>query len=153
MAPGPLADRWADIVRHLIDSGAVQALARELALQSGLVEVIESHEPRTWKLIVEREALRAPAQRDKLAQALAAHLGQPVQIELIAGVPEDTFAQRLVAEKARQQAEAEATIHGDPVVRELLGQFKTARVVPGSIQALATPGAYNLSSNEEGQKS
>jgi DNA polymerase III subunit gamma/tau len=144
--PGALADRWAAVVGQLLDCGAVQALARELALQSGLVEIVDSHQPPTWRLIVEREALRAPATRDKLQQALAAQLDQALQIELVAGVPEDTVAQRLAAERARRQAEAEATIHADPVVRELLGQFKTARVVPGSIQALVP--AAKPSSNE-----
>jgi DNA polymerase-3 subunit gamma/tau len=57
-----------------------------------------------------------------------------VQIALEPGQPTDTPATRDAAERARRQAAAEATIESDPVVRELLGQFKTARIVPGSIR-------------------
>ena len=137
--PDKLADRWAGIVHTLVTEGAVQALARELAMHSGLVAIDDSTAPPTWRLAVEREPLRAPAQRDKLTQALAIQLGHAVALDLIAGVPNDTLAQRITAERARRQAEAEATIQADPVVRELLGQFKTARIVAGSIKAVAPP--------------
>ena len=46
-------------------------------------------------------------------------------------------ARRDAAGRLRRQAEAEATIQGDPLVRELLAQFKTARIVPGSIKPIA----------------
>ena len=137
--PDKLADRWAGIVHTLVTDGAVQALARELAMHSGLVAIDDSTAPPTWRLVVEREPLRAPAQRDKLTQVLANQLSHAVALDLIAGVPNDTLAQRMTAERARRQAEAEATIQADPVVRELLGQFKTARIVAGSIKAVAPP--------------
>jgi len=57
-----------------------------------------------------------------------------VQLALQPGQPDDTPAQRDAADRARRQAAAEALIEADPVVRELLGQFKTARLVPGSIR-------------------
>ena len=146
-----LADHWASIVRTLVTEGAVQALARELAMHSGLVAIDANAVPPSWQLVVEREPLRAPAQRDKLTVALAAHLGHAVVLELVAGVPTDTLAQRITAERARRQAEAEATIQADPVVREMLGQFKTARIVAGSIKAVApvAPAAASPS-NEQG---
>ena len=137
--PDKLADRWAGIVHTLVTDGAVQALARELAMHSGLVAIDDSTAPPTWRLVVEREPLRAPAQRDKLTQVVANQLSHAVALDLIAGVPNDTLAQRMTAERARRQAEAEATIQADPVVRELLGQFKTARIVAGSIKAVAPP--------------
>jgi DNA polymerase-3 subunit gamma/tau len=89
-----------------------------------------------WRLAVEREALRQKALADKLAAAITALTGGEVQLDLQAGVPEDSPARRDAAERARRQAEAEATIQADPVVRELLSQFKGARIVPGSIKPL-----------------
>jgi DNA polymerase-3 subunit gamma/tau len=129
-------DRWAGLVQRLCEQGAVTALVRELALQSGLRDVDAQSAPSRWQLVVERETLRAPALRDKLAAALTAELGQPVALELEAGVPEDTPARREAAERQRRQAAAEETIRNDPVVRELMTQFKTARIVPGSVKPI-----------------
>ena len=112
----------------------MSALVRELAMQSGLRGIDEDATPPRWRLVVEREALHAPALRDKLAAALAAELGRPVALDIEGGVPEDSPARREAAERARRQAEAEAAIRQDPVVRELMSQFKTARIVPGSIK-------------------
>jgi DNA polymerase-3 subunit gamma/tau len=57
-----------------------------------------------------------------------------VQLQLVAGVPGDPPARREAAERERLQHAAEATIRDDPLVRELLSQFKGARIVPGSIK-------------------
>ena len=125
---------WASVVQQMADAGSLQALVRELASQSGLREIDDSSAPPTWHLVVERETLRVPALRDKLVAALAQALGHNVQVEVQAGTPDDSPARRDAAErKARQQA-ADAQIHNDPVVRELLAQFKSARIVPGSIK-------------------
>jgi DNA polymerase-3 subunit gamma/tau len=39
-----------------------------------------------------------------------------------------------VAERERRQRVAEQTIHNDPLVQALMSQYKTARIVPGSIK-------------------
>ncbi|MCZ8174857.1 MAG: DNA polymerase III subunit gamma/tau [Burkholderiaceae bacterium] len=129
-----LADRWQATVQALVEAGTVAALVRELAWQAGLVAIDTGSTPPAWRLAVAREPLRSAALADKLALALAAHLGEPVQVAVEAGQPTDTPALRDAAERARRQAAAEATIQSDPVVRELLQQFKTARIVPGSIR-------------------
>jgi DNA polymerase-3 subunit gamma/tau len=121
-------------VLSLIERGSVTALVRELAWSAALVGIDESSAPPTWRLVVEREALRQKLLADRLAAAMAAVVGQAVQLELQPGAPEDSPARRDAAERARRQAEAEATIQADPVVRELLAQFKGARIVPGSIK-------------------
>jgi len=131
-----LGERWTPLVQRLCQQGAVTALVRELAMQAGLRGVDDSAVPPRWHLVVEREALRAPALRDKLAAALAAELGQALQLELEGGVPDDTPARREAAERQRRQAAAEETIRNDPVVRELMTQFKSARIVPGSIKPI-----------------
>jgi len=129
----PLGDRWAQAVAQLVERQSVAALARELAMQAELVAIDPGETP-CWRLRVERETLRAIALRDKLQAALVDALGQPLRLELEAGVATDSPARRDAAERERRQREAEETIHNDPVVRELMSQFSTARIVPGSIK-------------------
>ncbi len=139
--PSALGDRWRALVLRLCEQGQgqVQALTRELALHAGLRQVDDTTEPESWHLVVERETLRNPSLQDKLTAALAAELGQPLQLVLEAGTPEDSPARRDAAERQRLQAQAEAIIHADPVVQQLLAQFKTARIVPGSIKPIHNP--------------
>jgi DNA polymerase III subunit gamma/tau len=127
-------DRWAQTVARLIETGAVTALARELALQAQCLAIDEDAAASVWRLRVERESLRAPAQAQKLQAALAALLDRPARIEIEAGVADDSPALRDAAERARRQHEAERIIHDDPFVQSMLQQFKTARIVPGSVK-------------------
>jgi DNA polymerase-3 subunit gamma/tau len=83
---------------------------------------------------VERESLRSPAQRETLQVALAAVLGEPVRLVVEPGVASDSPALREAAERARRQSEAEKIIQDDPFVQSMLEQFKSARIVPGSIK-------------------
>jgi DNA polymerase-3 subunit gamma/tau len=140
VSPSPgneLGTRWYALVKPLCEQGLLAALARELALQAGLSAIDDAATPPRWLLTVEREALRTPVLRDKLAAVLASALGHAVELEVEAGTPGDSPARRDAAGRLRRQAEAEATIQGDPVVRELLAQFKSARIVPGSIKPLS----------------
>jgi DNA polymerase III subunit gamma/tau len=129
-------ERWYALIKPLTEQGTLSALARELATQGGLRAIDDSVTPPRWTVVVERETLRAAPLRDKLAAVLTAALGHDIQLELEAGVPTDSPARRDAAERARQQAAAEDTMQNDPVVKELLAQFKTARIVPGSIKPL-----------------
>ena len=134
-----LADRWHALVLRLDRQRAVQALPRELAFKSALLGVDEGQGREVWRLQVDSESLRGDAHRDKLAAALSAELGVAVHIELLAGAPSDTPAQREQQARARRQARAEDTIRSDEVVVDLLAQFKSARIVPGSIKPIAIP--------------
>ncbi len=134
--PTELGGRWQALVGRLIAGGAIAALVRELALQAGLDAIDDAAQPPCWQLRVERESLRTDALRDKLASALQRELGQPVQLQLLAGAPADSPARRDAAERARRQRQAERAIHDDPLVQQLMAQFKTARIVPGSIKPL-----------------
>jgi DNA polymerase-3 subunit gamma/tau len=49
-------------------------------------------------------------------------------------VAEDSPAIRATAERDRRQREAEQIIHNDPLVQALMQQYKTARIVPGSVK-------------------
>jgi DNA polymerase-3 subunit gamma/tau len=130
--PTPLGDRWADTVARMVAAGSISALVRELAMQSQCL--VADDAGGSWRLRVERETLRAPTQRDKLQAALADLLQRPVQLDVEAGPATDTPAQRAAAERARRQNEAEQIIHNDPLVQALMKQFKTARIVPGSVK-------------------
>jgi DNA polymerase-3 subunit gamma/tau len=129
----PEGDRWATLVRPLLGQGGLTALVRELAVQAELVRV----EGQTWRLRVERESLRTTALRDKLQAALATVLGTDATLELEAGVAGDSIARRDAAEREAAQREAEQVIHSDPTVGALMAQFRTARIVPGSIKPLS----------------
>jgi DNA polymerase III subunit gamma/tau len=132
----PEGDRWTEVVHAMVAAGTVQALVRELAMQAQCVGVDEKSQPALWRLRVERETLRSAAHVDKLQAALGQLLQCTVRVEVEAGVAQDNPAQRAQAEKDRRQQEAEALVQNDPVVRDMMSQFKSARIVPGSIRAL-----------------
>ena len=132
-APRALGDRWCALVQSLIERGSVTALVRELAWSSALIAIDEAVTPPVWRLAVEREALRQPLLAERLGAAITA-TGTEMKLELASGVPLDSPARRDAALRARRQAEAEAVIQADPVVRELLATFKGARIVPGSVK-------------------
>jgi DNA polymerase-3 subunit gamma/tau len=134
LEPTPLGERWVALVAMLNQRQAISALARELAMQSQLVEQQDGAQP-LWRLRVERESLRAPALVDKLRGALAEALGiAPLKLEVEAGSVSDSPAKRDAAERERRQREAEDVIRNDPLVQEMLAQFPSARIVPGSIK-------------------
>ncbi|MDI4632275.1 DNA polymerase III subunit gamma/tau [Pelomonas sp. V22] len=128
LQPTPEGERWHLLVKDL----GLTALARELAMQAQCL----GEQGGVWRLRVERESLRQPALQDKLQAALSAALGSPQQVALEAGVATDSPALReLAASQARQRA-AEQIILQDPQVLQLMKQFRTARIVPGSIKPL-----------------
>jgi DNA polymerase-3 subunit gamma/tau len=130
----PLGDRWADIVALLVQRQAISALARELAWQAQLTDQLDGAEP-VWRLRVERESLRAAALVEKLRSALVDALGiGPLRLEVEAGAVHDSPARRDAAERERRQREAEELIRNDPLVQDMLAQFPSARIVPGSIK-------------------
>ena len=128
----PEGERWAALVRPLLGQAGLTALVRELAVQAQLLGV----DGQTWRLRVERETLRSNALRDKLLAVLEPVLGAGARIELEAGAVEDSIARREAAEREAAQREAEQVIRNDPAVGALMAQFRTARIVPGSIKPL-----------------
>jgi DNA polymerase-3 subunit gamma/tau len=129
-----LGDRWGEWVALLETRGGFVALVRELALQAQCMAIDAASARRRVRLRVERESLRADALRDKLAALLGDALAAAVELEIEAGVPTDSMALREAAERRRRQREAERIILDDPLVQEMMRQFKTARIVPGSVK-------------------
>lgn len=132
--PTDLGARWAEQVARMQRDGLVAALVRELAMQAECLACEHNDRHTRWRFRVERDSLRVPALRDKLQAALAAADGGSHEVELEAGSAGDSPALREAAAKARAMQAAEQAIQADPVVQELMAQFKTARIVPGSIK-------------------
>lgn len=120
--------QWLALVQQLLDAGAVQALQRELAIQSQCVA-----QGADWRTLrVEQSALRADSVREKLQAALAA-AGQACLLRVELGEVQDSWAQRQQAAQSAQQAEAEASFAALPLVQHLLQDWG-GKILPGSVQ-------------------
>ena len=126
----PEGDAWHELVQSLIAAEQVQALTRELALQSQLV----ARDQDAWLLRIERESLNSTNSRERLQSALA-QAGHDVSLQVEIGRVVDSPAKRLAAQAARRQREAESIILDDPYVQQLMRDYG-ATVVPGSIKPL-----------------
>jgi DNA polymerase III subunit gamma/tau len=133
-AEDPLGELWEQTVTSLIKADAVQALTRQLALQSCLL----AQEGGTWRLGVTSESLVQTDLRDKLLLALqnagAAIDDLKVEITSPAQMRPST-AQRLQAAENARQAAAEAAVLADPLVQALISEWD-AKIVPSSVKPL-----------------
>ena len=130
LLPTEEGEFWHAIVRQLIAREAINAMVRELALQSQLV----ARDTDQWLLRVERESLNQSGSRDRLATALQA-AGYAVRLVVEIGRVTDSPARRNAALVAERQLAAEKIIFDDPFVQAMMRDFG-AKIVPGSI----TPG-------------
>ncbi|MBB4843687.1 DNA polymerase-3 subunit gamma/tau [Paucibacter oligotrophus] len=131
LQPTPLGELWAEQIRPM----GLAALTRELAVRSQCVGREDDGDTVIWRLRVERESLRQPVLQDKLQAALEAAMQRKVRIELEAGVAHDSPALRDAALTQARQREVEQIVIRDPLAQALMAQFKTARIVPGSIKS------------------
>jgi len=137
LQPTPLGERWQTLIAPL----GLTALTRELAMQAQCVGVAdageagEAGEAQTWTLRVERDSLRQPALKDKLQTALVTALQRQMLIVLEAGVATDSPALRDAAQAQTRQRAVEQVVLDDPLAQALMAQFKTAKIVPGSIRS------------------
>ena len=127
----PLGNDWFEVVQQLVKAQLIQAMTRELAMQSQLVQ----QDATAWVLQVERESLNSPSNRERLQLALQA-LGHPVSISVQLGPVQDTPAKRITTQQNERQQAAEDEIMNDPLVQQLIRDFD-ATIVPGSIKPLA----------------
>jgi DNA polymerase-3 subunit gamma/tau len=131
LQPTALGTDWYEVVQALVKAQLIQAMTRELAMQSQLVQ----QDTTAWVLQVERESLNSPSNRERLQLALQA-LGHAVSISVQIGPVQDTPAKRITTQQNERQLAAEAEIMNDPVVQQLIREFD-ATIVPGSIKPLA----------------
>ncbi|QNP49200.1 DNA polymerase III subunit gamma/tau [Diaphorobacter aerolatus] len=128
LVPTAEGEVWYQTVQELIAAGAINALVRELALQSQLIARDQNH----WLLRVERESLNQPAAREKLRAALDA-AGHAAQISVEVGKVMDSPSRRNAYAAAQRQRLAEDIVQSDPRVQKLMRDFG-AKIVPGSIK-------------------
>ena len=129
-------DFWATLVSQLIAADAIKTMARELALQSQLV----NHAGSVWTLRVESPSLNSPANIDKLQTAINTNRQgvSSVQLTVEIGVATDTPVRRNQALLKERQIQAEALVHNDPFVQDMIRNWG-GKVVPGSIKISAQP--------------
>ncbi len=135
LAGAELDDLWAGLVSRLVATDAVKTMTRELALQSQLVAKAAAN----WTLRVESPSLNSPANIDKLQIAIQAEHtssghGVPViELTVEIGPVTDTPVRRNQALAQAQQAQAEALMHNDPFIQEMVRDWG-GKIVPGSIK-------------------
>ncbi|QIL79745.1 DNA polymerase III subunit gamma/tau [Diaphorobacter sp. HDW4A] len=128
LVPTAEGEVWYQTVQEMAAAGSIQALVRELALQSQLIARDQDH----WLLRVERESLNQPAAREKLRAALEA-AGHTKQISVEVGKVMDSPSRRNAYATAQRQKLAEDIVQSDPRVQQLIRDFG-AKIVPGSIR-------------------
>ena len=126
----PEGEFWHKLVMEMSAAETINALVRELGLQSQLV----ARDTDTWMLRVERESLNSTMSRERLQKALEA-AGYPVRLNVEVGRVQDSPAKRNAAAAAQRQAGAEAIILNDAYVQTLMRDYG-AKIVPGSIKPL-----------------
>ena len=126
----PEGEFWHTLVMEMSAAETINALVRELGLQSQLV----ARDTDTWMLRVERESLNSTTSRERLQKALET-AGYPVRLAVEVGRVQDSPAKRNAAAAAQRQAGAEAIILNDPYVQSLMRDY-SAKIVPGSIKPL-----------------
>ena len=131
-----VGDFWSKLVTQLIAADAIKTMARELALQSQLL----SHAGPVWRLRVESPSLNSPANIDKLQTAINTNRQGVLSVQLTVevGSVTDTPVRRNMALAKERQAQAEALIHNDPFVQDMIRNWG-GKVVPGSIKVSAQP--------------
>ena len=146
LVPTELGDAWYALAQALCGAGGITALARELLLQSQLMQRPDATAnaaeapPAPWVVRVEQESLNHEPSRKKLEQALAAHIGQPVHLQVEYGRVVDCPALRQAALRAQQQQAAEQTFAAHPFVQAMMRDFG-ARILPGSVGHAKPPPA------------
>ena len=130
LIPTEEGDFWHATVQSLIQTEAINAMVRELALQSQLV----ARDTDQWIVRVERESLNQPGTRDRLTAALHA-AGFSVKLVVEIGRVTDSPGRRNHAASAEKQLAAKKIIFDDPFVQSMMHNFG-AKIVPGSIKPI-----------------
>jgi DNA polymerase-3 subunit gamma/tau len=130
LVPTEEGDFWHATVQQLIKAETINAMVRELALQSQLV----ARDTDQWILRVERESLNQAGSRDRLTTALKT-AGHDVKLVVEIGRVNDCPARRNTAASEEKHLAAEKIIFDDPFVQSMMRDFG-AKIVPGSIKPL-----------------
>jgi len=130
LIPTPEGDFWNAVVKDLVDKELINALVRELALQSQLI----ARNSDRWHLKLERESLNQASARERLKAALAMQ-GHDVELDFEFGKVNDSPLLRHTMAQNEKQWAAQNWIENDPMVQDLIRDFG-AKIVPGSVKPL-----------------
>lgn len=142
LVPTDLGDVWHAVAQELTAQGLLTGFARELLLQSQLLEQAGQEAGAThtcWTLRVENETLNHEGSRKRLEGALG-ELGHAVLLRIECGRVVDTPAMRLASERAAEQERAEQVFRGHPYVQAMMRDLG-AQPVAGSIRFIRDTGA------------
>ena len=126
----PLGEQWLSVVQEMVKAQLIQAMTRELAMQSQLTAQADG----VWHLQIESESLNSASNRERLQLALQS-LGHSVNLQVMQGPVEDSPARRITALQQQRMAQAEADILNHPSVQRLMNEYD-AKIVPGTLRLL-----------------
>ena len=127
-----LAAEWLELFPQLGISGLTGSIGANCSLVA--------REGDTWTLHLDpaHSALFNPTQQRRLNDALDQQLGRAVTLHVEIRTPEqETPAQAAARKRAERQRQAEASIHADPLVQQMIQQF-AAVIREDSIEPLNT---------------
>ena len=125
-----LGELWLSVVQDMVKAQLIQAMTRELAMQSQLMAQADG----VWHLQVESESLNSASNRDRLQLALQS-LGHAVTLQVAQGPVQDSPARRITALQQQRMAQAEADILNHPSVQRLIQEYD-AKIIPGTLRLL-----------------
>ena len=125
-----LGELWLAVVQDMVKAQLIQAMTRELAMQSQLMAQADG----VWHLHVESESLNNASNRERLQLALQS-LGHAVSLQVMQGSVQDSPARRITALQQQRMAQAEADILNHPSVQRLIQEYD-AKIIPGTLRLL-----------------
>jgi DNA polymerase-3 subunit gamma/tau len=125
-----LGEQWLAVVQDMVKAQLIQAMTRELAMQSQLMAQTDG----VWHLQVESESLNSASNRERLQLALQS-LGHAVTLQVAQGPVQDSPARRITARQQQRMAQAEADILNHPSVQRLINEYD-AKIIPGTLRLL-----------------
>ncbi len=125
-----LGELWLTAVQGMVKAQLIQAMTRELAMQSQLMSQTDG----IWQLQVESESLNSANNRERLQLALQS-LGHAVTLEFKQGPVQDCPAKRITAIQQQRMTQAQADILNHPSVQRLIKDYD-AKIVPGTLRLL-----------------
>jgi DNA polymerase-3 subunit gamma/tau len=125
-----LGELWLSVVQDLVKAQLIQAMTRELAMQSQLIDQADG----VWHLQIESATLNNASNRERLELALQS-LGHAVQVQVQQGPVQDSPARRITLQQQQRMAQAESDILNHPSVQHLIKHYD-AKIVPGTLRLL-----------------
>ena len=125
-----LGETWLALVQDMSKAQLIQAMTRELAMQSQLMAQTDG----VWHLQIESETLNSASNRERLQLALQS-MGHTVNLQVTVGPVQDSPARRITALQQQRMAQAEAEILNHPTVQHLIQKYD-AKMIPGSLRLL-----------------